>query len=349
MADFIDDVYEYSQLWDVDPSPAIQTNWKYIIPLSSVFGVALKTAGLNSVVNSAEFVSDPGSPDITFIDASLNEFGLSEVYIPTAWSTLGTTYKHSYWDTASSNSLEQRYGGNFKAFLGDLLFNFGLYMRIVHSGSLYYPYLYQRYGRAYAATITLGSEMESELTRSSPLKIIGAKCQFESDTIYWFHNNRAPDGTDDEVPSNIDFEIDRQLLWTAPDISGGSFESPGTIGVTSGAASTVVQAVDFEYFDSVEAAMQATTATTQTKRMQHAIAGYNYKALTLQNKSFRRRYSGITATTGGIASFNNLNVLRRIDIADGTATETYYANSIITDLTKYQTEIEWIRETALAE
>jgi len=128
----------------------------------------------------------------------------------------------------------------------------------------------------------------------------------------------------------------------------GTYHNTESIGVYSGTGgySNMTQAVNFKYFDAYQAALQATTATTQTMRMQHAIAGYHYKALILQNKSFLRTYSGIAATVGGVTSHQNLNVLRRHEIYDGTSTETYFANKVSVNPAKYETEVEWIKETS---
>jgi hypothetical protein len=346
ISDLQDEAYALSSLYDVGSS-GTNKNFKHVIPAGDFIGCALKAAGLNAGISETYFEFDDSNPDLKFIDGSANEFKVNQLWLPVTYLDMnGIVQKHEYWNTPASGTLDDLYGGDFRSCLGDYLFNFGLYLHVEYDGSEFHGRLFQRHGRAYATDVDMPSPKDSQIQFSSPMGGKGARITNRkySNQYYWMHDEN-PSGSASVAPaSNLKFDVDRTVLWIAQSVGAGpGYWQTDTFGVGA-LVNEVVQAVSFKYYDYYLASLVSVGGTIQNDRLQHAICGYNYWKMKVQNQRVTRKYFGIAGTVGALSSFSNLNVLRRTSINDGLNNYDYQASRVTIDPLEHEMELEWVKE-----
>jgi hypothetical protein len=349
MATFINDCYDYAGTAGMDTgfnTVGVTGLFRRCLPIDSMIGVALKTCGLNSSVQNGTWVFDASYPDVKFINSTPTEYTVDKIWIPLSYWWNDQVWKYNYWDTTNGGSLENLYGGDFRSFLGDLLFNFGLILKVEWSGSYFGATLIQRYGHAYSTKCDFGSrEISSEIIQSSPAYAKSTKVQDRTDNtkLYWYHKERKPGGSSSTPDTDLDFDLERNLCWNSPIINVGLPYSTKVFGVGN-SISGITQVVDYKYYDYVAGQLVSVNGTTQDIRLQHALAAMTYKCLLLKDRMFTRRYRGITTSVSSTESFQNVGLLRRVDINDGVSSATYYANRVTVEPQNGTCEIDWVKE-----
>jgi hypothetical protein len=307
------------------------------ISVMGLFSAMLSASELNSsysladtsfVYNTADLVYNPGGGDRILSDLSV------AVKIFVGGGGQATTEYFS-----GPNSLSSTYA-TLKDLLVNLLPNFGVVLRMTYDipTERHLIQLIQR-GRAYPTTLDFENrEKKSTIRKSTDLLGDAIKVTFLRDTakFVWFSKKYVDGFSQAEPPNYVDFDVQYETIFIVDGPITGTTVSR-TLFFVSGTSWTSIQSIKYWNYDS-----DAYVTSTATNEMEEAVAGYLYYRFTFIYSSIMRTYSKLMAGTG--TDHTVLSIFRRLNINDGLATNTYYANKVRKRPKENEVEIEWILE-----
>lgn len=321
-----------------------------VISVPGLFAALLSGSGLNPSYDVADVSLVYGSATDFTWGEGVGDYRADEIYVPTEYivSTGPTvTSPTVYFDTSSANCLSVQLDGTgyyseMGALVKDILFNFGLQMRMDYDtvGDRHLIQLMHRHD-VYTGTLDFSNrEKASSGFGASKLLLdsVRASDLMDDTKFIWISKKYCRFSSPATPPNRVKFDVDQQIPFIIDDTALG--EGNHSLYYWAGTGNDAVFITGCKYYDGPIGG----AAFDDPLKMQGSAADYLYQMFSENKGTVTRRYGQMTADAGSGETHTAVGIMRRVEINDLDSTVTYFANTVTKDPVTHEIEVEWIEE-----